>query len=308
MEGKILKYKIYIDFMLKNGYWSGVGKPEIDSWLNNFKENSLEEKYYIHRLLTNMIYLSEKDLVNNLKEAVTSRLHREILLREQISRDFILSQAAKRDLITSIMEKTYFTPLLINGAPHESANYLLRFLVQEEIISPSQSINLGAIPQLVSEGKLQKIIIFDDCLGSGQQIQEFWTQAQIDDQTLLKNYCQTNGIEVCYLVLFGYDLGIKDLGELSEMAELKIYCMNTITKNQNVFDENSYVWEDSMEMEKAYAFFEGVAKEFNFPILGYKNLGFAFIMHRTIPDWSLPIFWKNRCDWKPLLKRKGSND
>ena len=120
------------------------------------------------------------------------------------------------------------------------------------------------------------------------------------------DFCQKHGIVANYLTLFGYNKSIYNLQK--EFSNLNIYCVRELNDQHRVFSDSSYVWKDENEKAKAFDLFNSLAENAGVPIYGYKGLDFAFIMHKTIPDWSLPIFWKQNSDWKLLLRRKNSND
>lgn len=72
----IHKCKAYVDFMLSQQQWSGLTKAEVEQWLSNFRDLELYEKYLVYKLLTSLIYYSEKDVIDALNEGIHSRLFR----------------------------------------------------------------------------------------------------------------------------------------------------------------------------------------------------------------------------------------
>lgn len=92
-----------------------------------------------------------------------------------------------------------------------------------------------------------------------------------------------------------------------DIPELKIICTRYLSDYHRVFSDDNYIWNDNKERDNALALFESLTKNVGISLKGYKGLDFAFIMHKTIPDWSLPIFWKYNNDWNLLMRRKNSN-
>ena len=123
---------------------------------------------------------------------------------------------------------------------------------------------------------------------------------------MLSDFCQNNGIQANYLTLFGYEKSVQALTK--NYPQLNITCVRNLSDKQKVFSNNSYIWINSDEKEKALSLFMELTNNIGIPLYGYKQLDFAFIMHQTIPDWSLPIFWKENSDWHLLMRRKNSND
>jgi hypothetical protein len=80
-----------------------------------------------------------------------------------------------------------------------------------------------------------------------------------------------------------------------------------LSYKNRVFSEDNIIWEkETNEKEKAIEYFEKIKKIKGVSFLGFKNLDFAVILHDRLPNWSLPILWKDTLCWKNLLKRKTS--
>lgn len=88
------KCKSYIDFMLSQQQWSGLTKAEVEQWLSNFQDISLYEKYLVYKLLTSLIYYSEKDVLEVLNEGIHCQLFYDVVLSKQMSTNFSLSRQA----------------------------------------------------------------------------------------------------------------------------------------------------------------------------------------------------------------------
>lgn len=304
----INKCKAYIDFMLSQQQWSGLTKSEIEQWLSNFRQLDIHEKYFAYKLLANLIYYSEKDVIDALNEGIHSRLFNYKVLEKQISAKFGLSQQTIQNIVKEELYNARFIPLLDKNAPHESGNYVSRLLVQQGMINASQSMFLDGIGDEFQKNTFKNLIIVDDCVGSGDQLREFWKSAKVSINSVsysLEQFCTENDIEAYYLTLFGYDKSIFSLKK--EIKNLKICCVRTLSDSQRVFSQNSYVWANEVEREKAVELFCALALENGLYLYGYKNLDFAFIMHQTIPDWTLPLFWQETPEWKLLMRRKNSN-
>lgn len=305
----INKCKSFIAFMLTQQQWSGLTQANIDLWLNNFKDLPIEEKQLIYKLLTSIIYYSENDIVEILKDGVFYCLSYDDVLNKQISTSFSTSQHALQSIHEDNKNRACFVPLLDSCSPHESGNDICRTLVQQGIISHERSMFIHQVPHWLKENNADTLVIVDDCVGSGDQLRSFWNDTRVDDQgTLLsiKDMCIKYHARAIYLTLFGYAESIKSLR--MEIPDLCIFCVRELNNQHRVFSHDSYIWKDKEEKERAFALIDLLAKGAGIETLGYNSLDFAFIMHKTIPDWSLPIFWKEKSDWNLLLRRKNSND
>lgn len=305
----INKCKNYIDTMLSIQQWSGLRKSDIDRWIKNFVDLNDDETLLIYKLLTNIIYFSEKDIVDILEDGVDSCLFNKNVLEQQLENDFQLSRKAINNIVDIEKSKTCFIPLLDKEGPHESSNFMLRLLVKNGIIKSHQSLFLNNLDDAINNHGFDKIVIVDDCVGSGDQLKGYWEKkalVQINGESvLLKDYCASKKIDVHYLVLFGYDNSINIIKK--KIDGLNILCIKQLSDKQRVFAENSYAWVDNNELLKATELVKKITDENNIEMYGYMGYDFALIMHETIPDWTLPLFWRETPDWKPLLRRKNSN-
>lgn len=305
----INKCKTFIDFMLSQQQWSGLTKANVDSWLSNFKGLTHEEQELVYKLLTNIIYFSENDVTDALKIGVYNCLSYCDVLEKQKNSGFSTSVHALNNLHKANINKSCFVPLLDSGAPHESANNICRALVQQGIIPSNLSVFIDQVPSLFKTKRIKNLVIVDDCVGSGDQLRTFWEKTRVnDDGNLLaiKDLCCRHGVQANYLTLFGYNKSIEELRK--SFTDLRIFCVRELNDQHRVFSDLSYIWESEEERARALVLFDSLAKNAGIQTFGYKHLDFAFIMHKTIPDWSLPIFWKENSDWKLLLRRKNSND
>lgn len=305
----INKSRAYIDFMLSQQQWSGLTKVDVEQWLSNFRDLQPKEMLMVYKLLTSLIYYSEKDVLEALREGIHNCLFYDIILEKQKVADFSLSQQALSGIAKQELRKACFIPLLDSNSPHESGNYVTRLLVQHGLIRPNQSMFLDKIVTEIRIQKFTRLVIVDDCVGSGDQLREFWSTATINDEgtiILLKDFCANNAINASYLTLFGYNQSIANLKQT--FTDLRICCVRALSDTQRVFAANSYVWANQEERDEALTFFGSLTNNYGIPLYGYNGLDFAFIMHQTIPDWSLPLLWKENADWKLLMRRKNSND
>ena len=291
--------------MMAHHQWSGIDKEDVDRWMNNFTNLSDEVKKLALTILINIIYYSETDIISALKHGIYNLLFKDLVLKRQIDLHFSLSPKALSNIITEELDSSCFIPLLDKNAPHESGNSISRLLVQNNIINADQSIFLHDIK---IDSKYKRIVIIDDCVGSGDQLIKFWNEnAKIkkdNSDILLKDACLSiPNLIVNYLTLFGYRNSIKELQE--KLNGLEIYCVNFLSNANRVFSDESYVWQND-ELVNAKEKIRELVNERGIPLLGYKDLDFAFIMNKTIPDWSLPMFYMETSDWSPLLRRKST--
>lgn len=304
----INKCSAYIDFMISKGQWSGLSKNDVQTWLRNFHDLSDDEMKLIYKLLTNIVYFSENDVIDAVRQGLYECLQYEVLLRNQLDQNFSLSRSAISNLERDCIAQACFIPLLDSYAPYESGNYINRLLVQQGMISSHQSVFPDALPEVVKQYPITKLIIVDDCVGSGDQLTDFWTNSRVMDNgsnMTISEFCSLHQIRAKYLSLFGYEDSIQYLR--SNLKGIDICCVRLLNNNLRVFSDSSYVWENYNERDEALKLLAELTQAAGVPLRGYKDFDFAFIMHKTIPDWTLPLFWKENTDWNLLMRRKNSN-
>ena len=145
MEKDLYKNKCntFISFMLRQQQWTGLSRLDIDGWISNFGSITPEEEYLVYKLLTNIIYYSEDDIINALKEGIKDKLFYKKLLKLQIDSNFQISQHAISQAYKDELDNSCFIPLLDDDRPHESSNYVLRLCTQNNFIKTSQSVFLN---------------------------------------------------------------------------------------------------------------------------------------------------------------------
>lgn len=294
-----------VDFYLKSGQWDGLQGRDLKRWLNNFDDNVLD-RYFAIRLLTQVIYYSENDMELLLREGIFNRIiGEECVLPIQYKNQFRFGNKQLMLLQQNELNQTLFTPLLVGPSPDESGNQLMRMLTQRLLINKSKVKFHCFLDNYGDAHDNKRLIIIDDCIGSGQQCSDFWENSTVMSGELLRDWCKKYNIEVFYFVLVGFLDTIKKL--TTDFQDLKIRCMEILDDRHRVFDNNSLYWEDSAELSKAKNYFETIATNNNFSLAGFNSLDFALILHKTIPDWNVPILWKQRPNWSFLLQRKNSN-
>ncbi|HEY0827571.1 MAG TPA: hypothetical protein VGE40_05715 [Bacilli bacterium] len=310
MDSIVFQHQEYIDkakkainFYFACNQWSGLKKSNVDNWLANFSEDLLH-KYYAIRLLSQLLYYSENDMVAMLSEGIFNGvLSKEVLLSCQVPSGFKMNQQDLQFEFRMRLNKTLFVPLLDSNQPYESGNQISRILTQQlRIPTPQVTVSTQINDNYNS---LDYLIIVDDCIGSGDQCRDFWNEARVSNGNLLSKWCEVNNIKAYYVVLIGYEDNIKKLEK--DLPSLNICCVELLQEEHKIFSENSVIWHDSEEMKEAFKFFSGITEEFGLELLGYNDLDFAVIMHKNIPDWSLPMFWRKVPDWDILLERKNSH-
>jgi hypothetical protein len=303
----MIEYQQYIDEkihqlrIVSNVQWDYLNFKDLSNWLDDNFGNDLEGRFYGLKILLHTIYYSKKDLEKLLIYGLNEKIYGEKIKFDLIQNGNIyLSNSETETLVNNQKNLTLFIPLLDSDKPHESGNTLIGDLVHKLDVSEHQV----DFHWNVDEDKLKnfKIVIFvDDCLGSGNQLRRFWNSKKIVE---LKSLFIKYEIEVYYLVLVGYDKSLIKLNERQNLKGIKVVICDILTEKNRIFSIDNIIWDNAEEMNRVITYFEGIAKERGINFFGYKNLDFAIILHDRLPNWSLPIFWKEMVGWKCLIRRK----
>jgi hypothetical protein len=202
--------------------------------------------------------------------------------------------------VNKLKEETLFIPLSAKKKPHESGNSVIGDLVHKCNISQEQVAYHWEINDEKLKGK-KILVVVDDCAGSWSQLNRFWNSAEVQE---IRKKCNELSIKVYYLVLVGYENKLIELKDKNKFEGIEIIMCDVLSNRNRVFAPENIIWKDDDERKRAIEYFKKIEKEKGVKFEGFTKLDFAIILHDRMPNWSLPIFWKETTGWKNLLKRK----
>ncbi|MDH5719734.1 MAG: hypothetical protein OEZ13_03840 [Spirochaetia bacterium] len=283
--------RTYIQFLIETHQWEPLGIDDINSWLENFGDQI--GRYYGLRILVNCSYYSEKHLIRLLRKGLHDELiYREIMANIDIEKALNYPLTFYNSKAYDYLGKTIFIPLLHSDVPSESGYWLVRTLVTQQIIHQHNQTYPTDLDKIKN---YENIIIVDDCIGTGEHIRDFINSNVYKE---LKNL----GKKIIFLVAVGAKEGVKCI----EKMNVDIRCIEVLDENRRIFGNHGNVWKDDEERCAAIDYFKEVEKNRGVTMLGYKKMDYAMIVQNNIPNWSLPILWKETADWQPLIRRKSS--
>jgi hypothetical protein len=304
------EYQQYLDEKLHQmravclSQWDYVTYADLNSWLEDNFNDDLEGKYYAMKILLHTLYYKKKDIEKLLQYGLDELIYGEIVKEQLIQeKNIYLSSSEALAKVEKLKELTFFMPLLDSNKPHESGNTIISSLVHKQYIKADQvDFHWNIAKDKLSKYKI--LICVDDCIGSGNQLRRFWKSVEIVE---IRKVCHELGIKIYYLVLIGYDKNLAKLKEAPELHGIEIVVCDLLTDSNRVFAPENIIWnKDNDERQKAIDFFEKLKKRKGVSFLGFKKLDFAVILNDRVPNWTLPILWKEVAGWKYLVKRKGS--
>jgi hypothetical protein len=313
---KLLK-KIYAYYQT---IWKEKWKEGIDKdWLNNF-HNDDDDVVYKERL--NMLYLLSKFMYfgnDELRQLLLS-LYRDLYKYPIVSEirkrngNTIDVESINREFINELNA----TKFLGVGNPSESGVHMLYYFRQECNLSKSFFINTSEIfttkkaTEVLPDGKkriyletkindtaIKRYVFIDDFCGSGDQasgyLKEIVTNIKLQDRT----------IEVNYLMLFSTEQGIATVQKLGIFNNVN--AVFTIDDTFKTFSDSSRYFSSTPDIIIEKGFSKSIASKYGnalfSPSLGHGDCQLLLGLFHNTPDNSLPIFWSDKNNWKPIFKR-----
>lgn len=302
-EKYIANRKPLIRVICRTRQWSGLEESNIYNWLENFK--STFGKYLAIKLLIHSIYYSEKDIITLLEYGIRELIHsKKIRLQLITDNNIYLPRSETNAILKNLIINSAFVPLLDDTKPGESANQMARYLIQKVSINPSQTYFINNLTDFKIK-KSSSIIFLDDCIGSGNQLSDFFDRHEVKDKIAI---AVQNKVPIYYLIISGYKKNIESIKSNPKFKNINIIACSELSDTDRVFNKNNIIWRDEDEYEKAMEYFVNLERNTGIEMYGHAGLDFSVFIHNTIPDWSLPLYWMENADWVPLMRRKNSNN
>lgn len=292
-----------IFYLCRCRQWDGVSESIVKDWIVNFQD--LEGRYYAVRILKHLAYYSENDLEALLRHGIFDLIiGREILKDTLLPSGFNVIPTGLGAEARRRLARTLFVPLLVRPGPDESGTQVVRMLTHRLGVPPRNVVfhwQVGRAPM----GGYERLIVCDDCLGSGEQIEEFWSGATIEGSgATLRSVCSNEGWRPYYLALVGYEQRVQEIE--GKLQPLEIVAAEALTERNRVFEAGTDFWEGEDEREAVCHYFERVERERGIRQRGFRGLDFGVVLHKTVPDWTVPMLWDSAPGWNIFLRRKNT--
>lgn len=296
-----------INFYIESGFWSKPKKQILTNWLNNFKEPF--EKYCAVKLLMNFLYYSEEDIIRLLEYGLFEKIFSKYLLKKEISSGFSITNKELLEFRTEFEEGIRFIPLQ-TGNVSESSTLMTRHLTNELGINEKTILDIKNLKKEDFKD-VKNVILIDDFIGTGTQIHTFWnfTQVSLDGEELIgvKKLKEifSEGVDFEYFCLVATEEGLENLTQnnFEQNTALKVTFCEKLTDIHKVFGANSIYFEDD-EIDECREVLEKLSKQNKIKLYGYNQSDYAIAFHHSIPDCSLPLFFKENNSWNTLYRNK----
>ncbi len=306
MEEFCEKAKEKLFFYIESKFWSKPSIEELNNWLSNFK--SIQEKYCATKLLDRFVYYSEEDIIRLIEYGLYEKILKRQFLEIELKNSFT---STNKQLYNE--KKVFFKNLrvvpLYTGNQSESSLAMLRYLTNSIGFPEDQILDLNNLKkEMLNDCK--NLVIIDDFIGSGTQIQDFWNSKKIvlDGEELYFNQLKEiiTGIQIEYFCLVcteeGYDK-FKYNYETGNRNDLRITYSEMLGNRFKVFSKDSTYF-DNEEVEECKNILQNLCDQNDIDLLGYHGLDYAVAFHHSIPDCSLPLFYIQNGNWNYLFRNK----
>lgn len=303
---------------LSDWLWSGrIRLEHIDSWLEHFDE---KDKITALKLLSQFMFYDLKEIRQALKS-----MYKDLFLSPLIQGYRKRTGSYKIDdykkYLDGEIKKTKFLGV---GNPSESSSLLMYFFRQVNNLPKNTFItscdlfdyeSTGGSVQLKLKNNQTRLIIIDDLSGSG-------TQATRELKKTIQNIRKLdkdNQVEINYYTIFSTSKAIDKLSKATTSEGHKMF--NKISQlfelddTYKVFNGKSRYLSDCIE--NAGKKFEQHCRtkyhdrcdppDLEVGDCGFDDAQLLLGFFYNIPNNTLPVFWSESKDWRPIFKRYSKN-
>jgi len=289
-------------YFVEVGLWPKRAKFDPASWLENFKP---DEVALALRLLQGFTYFSGelvqqmfRSAFMNVSQIVVSQKGNYLSAKSEWSR--FLANAR-------IVRVTGETP------SDADSGYIFSRLARDVLGIPEGQIQ-GPYQALrdILQNPDGNVVFVDDFVGSGNQFIETWERPQplgSSQNSFATIASATRGrIGFYYCPVICTDMGRQAIK--AACPEVEVVPAHLIDSRHSVLSSDSVIWREDMRHEGP-EFVRNTSARAGIADLqgkvgcwtGFQGLGLALAFEHNWPDATIPLFYWNQNDWKPLLKK-----
>lgn len=266
-----------------------INVTEIRSWLEQF--DGFENQRLIFKILENIKFYSQLE-IRELMDDLFVEVRKEIAKSKKI----VFKEEGKRkrdDILVSYLD----------NSPAKSGPEYNKIFVEHNNIYKDKSVNPDKLhSKLIELKNINALVFIDDFIGSGNSIIENLEPILLENKKIIKE----NDLIIIIGIITGFEEAKHKIIDFAKKQDITIILklLKPLNDSDKCFSSTSLVFEKNIEREKAKEICEkiGVKLEKKHP-LGYNDCQATVIFPNTCPNNTLPIFWKETTEWKPLFKR-----
>ena len=258
-----------------------------------------DEQVYALHLLNAFLFFSEP-LTKQLLFAAFQALSMPVVLGKRLA-------TARADW-ASFLDSVLVTRVTGEIPSDADSGYIFSRLARQKLGLPEDQI---LAPEITADKILQqrsgRIVFLDDFVGSGRQLIATWNREMMIHGTPISFKALASAfsnVEFYYCPLICTEYGLQNVRR--ECPEIHIRSGHLLPDTYNALHPNSVIWPPQLRREGA-TFIEQASKRAGIPDnqwRGFHGLGLTLAFYHCIPDATLPIFYWNQNNWRPLMERK----
>lgn len=282
------------------GVWPSRKSFAPIEWLSNFDD---DEKPYALRLLNGFTYFTS-DMVKSMFKSNFRAISKNIVSYTNKS-----SYGKNKIEWESFLDHCYIVKVEGENPSDADSGYIFSRMARDVLgIDENRLKSVSDIKNIVTENSNANFIFVDDFVGSGAQFCKFWNDND------LESISNNNQFTFHYIPLICTEMGARRIKE--SCIGVNILPSHFLNYKYSALHEESYIWEGfkqggpnfikeaSMragipDMNGGVSVKPNGEKDVSWD--GFCSLGLTIGFEHGTPDATLPIFYHNENNWKPLI-------
>jgi hypothetical protein len=282
--------------LIDAGLWD-IPLDRLVGWWGAF--SNVEQRYFAACLLDSLIYRTPAQFASGILD----------LMRGGASQACSLALGLRSDLeLVDRLRNRFEDPnvrlvpvICDSDPPSKSGPLVMRRLKKLLGVADKWMIWPWQIAEAVDEEGVKVILLIDDLLGSGKQVDTFCAKENV--------IAASKAAELIYAPVVAHQKGIDYLKVA--VPRLKVVASEVLTDDHSFFSE--HIWKNltngSIAAEDAKEFYLDLLSKTGFrpsprvPALGVGELALCFGFSHGTPNNSLPLLWHASPQWRSLLER-----
>ena len=266
-----------------------ITEDKVRAWLEQF--GGPKEQRCMFKLLQGLRFYGTDVVRHHMAEAYTI-VNREIVWEVASGKS---GKPKRSDILVSYLD-----------GPAKSGSFLARLFADEARIYADNVVEQKNLVNVINRTTSAKALVFlDDFIGTGNSAAHYLRSIDAEICSLVNE----RKIKCFFVAVASYLDGWKKIEKTEEILKMNLqaHSCDIIEKNARCFSDDSIIFSDSVEREKAKALASLYGRQLlKKNPLGYGNLELAIVFERGCPNNSLPILWAESTNpkWIALFKRK----
>ncbi|UVM21164.1 hypothetical protein [Pseudomonas wadenswilerensis] len=289
-------------YMVTTGLWPKKGNFDPIGWCSNFNNDELPLAL---RLLEGFTFFAD-ELVKQMFRSAFLNVSQHIITDKNDINKARQQWASFVDSLVVVRVTGEIPRDADSGFAFSRLARDVLLLNEERIVSPEIAL------EYIAQGNRPNILFVDDFVGSGNQFVDTWEREyRIGNYAISFKAAQHalgNSVKFIYCPVVCTELG---RGNINQNCQgVNIIPAHFYSTRQSALSNDSAIWRDDMRTEGP-EFVKTVSMRAGIPDTGggedcwrgFHKLGLALAFAHGCPDATLPIFYSQKNDWKPLIKK-----